>query len=341
MADRSRSPPQDSYNILCIGGIFKAYKSLVSKRHLKKINKVEAQDNLKSFKARDDKSHRVKTRNGDHEDRPANPRSGFRHRTPSPLSRSESITSPLSRSKSASFSRNASRKSVIPISGPAATFSGSLGRKSTDAAGLGSLSRSTSRRSSTAIMYSNSSGLLKPPAIEHTLECTLEELCFGCTKKIKITREVATNNGQVVEEEENLTIKVKPGWTQGTKIKFEGMGNETPGTYPGDVNFRVSEKDHPVFTREGDNLEIAIEIPLVKALTGGDVMIPLLGGEKMSLPVDDIIYPGYEKIIEGQGMPKTKEHGRGNLIISFLVEFPMELSDEQRSEVFSILQDTC
>ncbi|GAU40973.1 hypothetical protein TSUD_300520 [Trifolium subterraneum] len=56
-------------------------------------------------------------------------------------------------------------------------------------------SRNDSSRRSTPIMYSNSSGMLKPPPIEKNIECTLEELCYGCTKKIMITRDVLTDKG--------------------------------------------------------------------------------------------------------------------------------------------------
>lgn len=106
---------------------------------------------------------------------------------------------------------------------------------------------------------------------------------------------------QIVQEEEILIIDVKPGWKKGTKITFEGMGNERPGTCPADIIFVIAEKRHHLFQREGDNLEIVIEISLLKALTGCEISIPLLGGENMSLMIDDIIYPGYEKIIRGQG----------------------------------------
>ncbi|KAF3644770.1 putative aldehyde dehydrogenase family 3 member H1-like [Capsicum annuum] len=202
-------------------------------------------------------------------------------------------------------------------------------------------SGNASRRSSTPIMFSNSSGLVKPPATEETLECTLDELCFGCVKKMKVTRVANTDNG-LTEEEEELTINLKPGWTKGTKITFEGKGNERPGISPADVIFVIAEKRHPLFRRDGNNLELAVEIPLVKALTGCTISINLLGGEKMSLTVDDIICPGYEKIIAGQGMPKSKENGnRGNLIVTFLVAFPTELTEEQRSDVVTILQDCC
>lgn len=60
----------------------------------------------------------------------------------------------------------------------------------------GPLSKCESRRSTT-IMFSNSSGMLKPPAIERQLECTLEELCFGCSKKMKVTRVVVKDTGWV------------------------------------------------------------------------------------------------------------------------------------------------
>lgn len=147
---------------------------------------------------------------------------------------------------------------------------------------------------------------------------------------------------KIVEEEETLTIKVKPGWRKGTKITFEGLGKETPRIDRADIIFVIAEKRHPLFRRDGDDLELAIEVPLVKSLTGCTISVPLLGGEKMSLTIEDIIQPGYEKIISGQGMPKSIEQGnRGNLRIQFLVQFPAELTDVQKATVLSILKDSC
>lgn len=146
----------------------------------------------------------------------------------------------------------------------------------------------------------------------------------------------------IVQEEEILKIKIKPGWKKGTKITFEGKGDERPGTLPADIIFIIDEKRHPIFKREGDDLELGVEVPLVQALTGCTITVPLLGGEKMTLSFEDIIFPGYEKIIPGQGMPISKEGGRrGDLRLKFLVGFPSELSDEQLSDVISILNDCC
>lgn len=146
---------------------------------------------------------------------------------------------------------------------------------------------------------------------------------------------------KIEQEEELLTIQVKPGWKKGTKITFEGKGNEKPGAYPADVRFVIAEKRHPMFRREGDDLELGVEIPLVEALTGCSLSIPLLGGDKMKLNIDDIIVPGYEKLIPEQGMPIAKEEGkRGDLKVTFLVEFPKQLSEEQRSDIIRILHDS-
>lgn len=145
---------------------------------------------------------------------------------------------------------------------------------------------------------------------------------------------------------------MQPGWKKGTRITFEGKGDERPGMLPADVIFTIEEKIHPVFKREGDDLELGVEIPLVQALTGCTITVPLLGDESMTLELDDIIYPGYEMTVPGQGMPKPKdlegqgmpkpkdfEGQRGDLLLKFLVEFPTDLSDEQRAEAARILQD--
>lgn len=145
-----------------------------------------------------------------------------------------------------------------------------------------------------------------------------------------------------IQLEELLKIEVKPGWKKGTKITFEGKGDERPGTLPADVIFLIAEKRHPLFKREDNDLVLAIEIPLIKALTGCTLSIPLLSGEKIGLSLDEIVYPGYERIIPGQGMPNPKEQGkRGDLRMKFRVTFPTHLSDEQRSDILSLLQDPC
>ncbi|KAL8114683.1 uncharacterized protein LOC141668676 isoform X1 [Apium graveolens] len=199
---------------------------------------------------------------------------------------------------------------------------------------------SPTQKSGNPIIYSQSTSRKKPQPIEKKLECTLEELLQGCVKHIKITRDAISENGHIAQEEETLKIRVKPGWKKGTKITFEDKGDEKPGSLPADIIFIINEKRHPLFKRDGDDLQLGVKVPLIEALTGCTITVPLLGGEEMTLSFDEILYPGYVKVIPGQGMPKPKQEGKkGDLRLNFLVEFPRELSNDQRSNVKNILNE--
>ncbi|KAE8656330.1 Eukaryotic aspartyl protease family protein isoform 1 [Hibiscus syriacus] len=199
---------------------------------------------------------------------------------------------------------------------------------------------SSSKWNDEPITYSNSNLMVKPPAIERNLECTLE-VVLRMYEESEDHKRCPYTIRKIIQEDEILSIKVHPGWKKGTKVTFEGMGNESLGTYAADVTFVIAEKHHSLFRRDGDDLELNVEIPLVKALSGCSVPIPLLGGETMDLEIDEIISPGYQRVIEGQGMANKKQEGsRGNLKLSFVVIFPKELTSEQQAAAVSILGDS-
>ncbi|CAO2830233.1 unnamed protein product [Amaranthus hypochondriacus] len=241
-------------------------------------------------------------------------------------------TSRRSHTPTPTMRRNSSRSS-----GMLGSLKRSVSRKATTSP---SPIQTPNRQSTTPIIFSNSTARKKPKHVEKVLECSLEELCFGAVKKITITKDVISDLGIIVQEEETLQIKVKPGWRNGTKITFEGKGDEKPGYLPADIVFSIEEKKHPLYKRVGDDLELEIEIPLLKALVGCTITLPLLSGDKMVFRIDDhVIYPGYEKIIYHQGMIKANDkHHRGDLRLKFNVRFPEVLGDNQRLEICSILQ---
>ncbi|CAH8372178.1 unnamed protein product [Eruca vesicaria subsp. sativa] len=257
--------------------------------------------------------------------------------TSSPTS---TTSSPKTISKSRSKRDKDGRGSATATSTSAAYSKSTSTRQQSRRDRGGSMGKSVSRRSTTPIVFSQSTQPKKPPAVEKKLECTLEELCHGGVKNIKNIRDIITDEGLIRKQEETLKVNIKPGWKKGTKITFEGVGNEKPGYLPEDITFVVEEKRHPLFKRRGDDLEIAVEIPLVKALTGCKLSVPLLSGESMSVSVGEVIFHGFEKAIKGQGLPNAKEEGkRGDLRITFLVNFPKTLSEEQRSIAYEVLKD--
>lgn len=162
------------------------------------------------------------------------------------------------------------------------------------------------------------------PAVEHDLYVSLEDIEKGCTKKMKISRNVIQTDGSSRKEEKVLNIVVKPGWKCGTKITFQREGDQTPGKIPADIVFIIRDKPHNTFKREASDIRYTTKITLKDALCGTTVRVPTLSGETISLnTVGEIIKPVTVKRISGRGLPYPKEPQRkGDLLIGFDIKFP-------------------
>ncbi|GJP50270.1 hypothetical protein CLOM_g9408 [Closterium sp. NIES-68] len=170
----------------------------------------------------------------------------------------------------------------------------------------------------------------KGAPVENRLVCSLEELYSGSTRKMKISRNIVDTTGKITPVEEILTINVKPGWKKGTRITFPEKGNEQPGLVPADLVFVIEEKQHEVFKREGIDLVCTQKISLADALLDYTLNLTTLDGRQLSVPLSEVIHPGYEKVIPREGMPGKEFGKRGNLRIRFDVRFPSKLSAEQK-----------
>ncbi|KAH7299118.1 hypothetical protein KP509_25G073600 [Ceratopteris richardii] len=192
--------------------------------------------------------------------------------------------------------------------------------------------------------YTSNGGLSGNPRkaepIERQLTCSLEDLYNGTVRKMKISRNIVGTSGKASTVEEVLTINVKPGWKKGTTIMFPDKGNEEPGIIPADLIFIIDEKPHKVFKRDGNDLVMVQKITLAEALCDSTISVPLLSGKSLTVPLTEIVYPGYEKVIPNEGMPIAKEHGKkGNLRIKFNIKFPTWLSTDQKSNLKRVLND--
>ncbi|CAD7697242.1 unnamed protein product [Ostreobium quekettii] len=180
----------------------------------------------------------------------------------------------------------------------------------------------------------------KPDPIVTHVKCTLEELYNGTTKKMRITRSVMDRSSMKrMPLQDILEIQVKPGWKKGTKITFEEKGDEEPGMAPADVVFVLEEKPHNTFTRQGDDLVYTQKTSLLDALCGSTVRFTHLDGGVRTYTLTEPMGPGRTKLIRGEGMPNSKTGRKGDLIIQLEVEFPRQLSAQQKEGLRRILGD--
>jgi len=66
--------------------------------------------------------------------------------------------------------------------------------------------------------------------------------------------------------------------------------------------------------------------------------VPTLDGRVLSVPCPEVVAPGYEKAVKGEGMPLSKAPDtRGDLIIRFTVIFPEYLSEDKKLALRKLL----
>lgn len=177
----------------------------------------------------------------------------------------------------------------------------------------------------------------KGNTVQYPLNVSLEELYRGRTKTLKVTRKRLNADGKSFREETKvLTIDIKKGWKDGTKITFSGEGDESLHCKPGDIQFIIRQKKHSYFERDGDNLIRCVDISLKQALCGVAVNVQTLDERKIRVPItENTIHPGYVHCISGEGMPISKTNGvkRGDLLLKFNIKFPQKLDGAQKDTI--------
>ncbi|KII75025.1 DnaJ subfamily B member 1 [Thelohanellus kitauei] len=182
-------------------------------------------------------------------------------------------------------------------------------------------------------------GTVKDPEVECDLGLTYEELDSGCTKKMKITRKVQDSDGQIRVEHNTVTINVKKGWKEGTKIRFENAGDQYLGRTPADVVFITKDKPHRLYKRDSNNnLIYTVRIPLLNALCGVILNIEYLDGTKERRKINGVINPQTRDVIKGRGLPHQKNpQCRADMIIKFDIDFPKKINEADYQTLQRIL----
>jgi len=180
--------------------------------------------------------------------------------------------------------------------------------------------------------------LKQDPPVERNLEVSLEEVMKGCTKKMKLNRNVIDpSTGHTKREEKIMQINVRPGWKAGTKIRFEKEGDRKSDSIPADVIFIIKDKAHPLFKREGQDIIYTAKITLKEALCGCTVLVKNLEGKSFEVKCNQVT-PSTVKRIAGQGLPNSKDTSkRGDLLVKFDIRFPENLSESTKATLRSIL----
>lgn len=145
-------------------------------------------------------------------------------------------------------------------------------------------------------------------------------------------KQVLTVNGK------NVRITIPAGVADGQVIKLKGYGGQGSNGGPnGDLYITFIIAEDALFKRLGDNLYIDVPVDFYTAVLGGEQVVRTLDSE-VKLKVKPETQNGTKVKLKGKGFPIYKKEGEaGDLIVTYTVKIPTNLTDRQK-ELFRELQ---
>jgi molecular chaperone DnaJ len=138
----------------------------------------------------------------------------------------------------------------------------------------------------------------------------------------------------VTQQSKRYKVNIPAGVKDGTRIRLAGKGEAGPRGGPnGDLYVTTRVAASPVFRRLDDgNLEVTVPITIPEAVRGGTIEVPTLDGTK-KIKVAPGTKHGALQRLRGEGAPKGKGVGRGDIRYRLEIEVPKDLSEEQEKAV--------
>lgn len=158
--------------------------------------------------------------------------------------------------------------------------------------------------------------------VEAEVELGLEEAFHGTSRLVEI-------------DGKRLEVQVPRGVDNGSRIRLRGKGGGT-GAEARDLHLVTRVRPHPVFERRGADLYREVRVTLAEALLGAEVSVGTLKG-RVLLTLPPGTQNGRRFRLAGQGMPRLKKEGSGDLYVTVRVVLPTGLSDEARHAARDLL----
>jgi len=125
-------------------------------------------------------------------------------------------------------------------------------------------------------------------------------------------------------------VKVRPGVSDGTRIRLAGKGEAgRNGGPPGDLYVVTRVAQSPLYERRGADLVLEVPVTYPEAALGATVEVPTPDG-KVSLKIPAGSEDGKLLRLKGRGAPKLKGSGKGDLLARVRVTVPKKLSKPEK-----------
>jgi molecular chaperone DnaJ len=131
---------------------------------------------------------------------------------------------------------------------------------------------------------------------------------------------------------ETVDVRIPPGAQQGSRLRVAGKGNAgTMGAPSGDLYITVRVEPHPLFRRQGDDIEITVPVRIDEAGLGAKIEVPTIDGRAL-LKIPQGTQNGQKFRLREKGVANSRSGKRGDQIVEVRVLAPV-VQDERTKEL--------
>lgn len=162
---------------------------------------------------------------------------------------------------------------------------------------------------------------------------TVERGCPTCNGLGQIIKNPCGTCGGVgrTQKERSLSVNIPAGVETGTRIRLAGEGEAgMRGGPPGDLYIFIDVAEHPIFARDGAELQCRVPVSMVVAALGGDIEVPTIDGGRSRVKIPGGSQSGRQMRLRGKGMPALRGGAPGDMYIELAVETPVNLTGKQK-----------
>ncbi|MDE3198028.1 MAG: DnaJ domain-containing protein, partial [Acidobacteriota bacterium] len=163
--------------------------------------------------------------------------------------------------------------------------------------------------------------------------------CPRCGGRGRLKNACAACHGDGrIAHTEPVDVRIPPGAQNGSRLRVAGKGNAgRMGGAPGDLYITTNVEEHPIFKREGDNIQIDVPITIMEAGLGARIEVPTIDGKKLLR-----IPPGTENNkkfrMREHGVLNSRKGTRGDQIVQVVLKMP-DIRDERARELLKQLSE--
>jgi len=162
----------------------------------------------------------------------------------------------------------------------------------------------------------------------------VERACTSCNGSGQVIKNPCKNcNGEGrVSRNKTLSVKIPAGVEEESRIKISNEGEAgLRGGQSGDLFVFLTIRNHPFFTRKGNDIYFDVQMRFTTASLGGEIEIPTIDGSKAKVTIKEGTQNSDQLRLKSKGMSVMNSGGRrGDMYIRVNIETPVKLSDEER-----------